>query len=263
MSRTLARGSRELRDGILAIPLWMMLAKRHVRISYRASRLGMFWSTLPLGAQMLVAGLVYGRITNAPFEVILPWIAAGLISWQFFAGFVSQSLNLFVEYGGLVRNYSRPYYAYLIAAYAISAFQALHNLVLLVVVLAVIGIGDPVAMLWVFPGFAVFTLAVGWIGMPLAILSLRFSMVSNVVIAILNLAFVVTPILYLPGALGSASWLVEINPLTHVVAMLREPLLGHVPAWKSVGTALAVAAAGWTASLSLIGRFRDRISYWV
>jgi lipopolysaccharide transport system permease protein len=263
MIRALTRGGREFWSGLRAAPLWMMLVRRHVRLTYRASKLGMFWATLPLGAQMLVTGVVYGRLTDAPFAVILPWIATGLIAWQFLGHFVNQALHLFGEYAGLIRNSDHPHYTYLIAAFAISALQALHNLVLLVAVAAIVGFHPRPEALWLVPGIVMFALAVGWLGMPLAISALRFPMASNVVGAVLNLAFVVTPILFMPSALQSAAWIVDLNPLTHVIALLREPLLGRVPSSTSMMVALALAAAGWIVALAITGRWRDRIAYWV
>lgn len=263
MMRLLIRGAREFLSGIGEVPLWVELSLRHVRLSYRTSKLGMFWSTLPLGAQMLIAGVVYGRLTSAPFAVILPWIAAGLVIWQFITNFVGQSLQLFSQYSYLVKNFDRSYFAYLMAAYAISAVQMLHNLVLLVAVALVVGLRPNIEILWVFPGFVLFTAAVGWLGMTLAVAAVRFPMAPNVVAAFFNLAYVATPILFMPSALHGAAWLTTINPLTHLIAMLREPLLGRALPMTSVLVTLCVAFVGWTVSLLVAGASRDRVAYWV
>ena len=118
-------------------------------------------------------------------------------------------------------------------------------MLIVVVVYLIVGFNPIHGLLWFAPGLLLFTLAVGWVGIPLALAAAYAPAVSNVVTIILNLAFVVSPILFLPSALGGKAWLLTLNPLTHIIAALREPLLGHSIPLVSVAVCLGLALIGW------------------
>jgi ABC-type polysaccharide/polyol phosphate export permease len=60
-----------------------------------------------------------------------------------------------------------------------------------------------------------------------------------------------------------ASLLATYNPLYHLIAIVRDPLLGKTPKalhWIFVG---AVTLLGWTLTIHVMGKFRHRVVYWL
>jgi lipopolysaccharide transport system permease protein len=57
--------------------------------------------------------------------------------------------------------------------------------------------------------------------------------------------------------------IVRLNPLTHVIEVVRAPLLQQAGAAESWAVAAATALIGWTATFLLFARTRHRIAYWI
>ncbi|MCL4630625.1 ABC transporter permease [Burkholderia multivorans] len=61
------------------------------------------------------------------------------------------------------------------------------------------------------------------IAMVVALLSARFRDLPQIVSALLQVAFYVTPIIFRPNALNRFSFIVEWNPLAYLINIVREP----------------------------------------
>jgi len=99
--------------------------------------------------------------------------------------------------------------------------------------------------------------------MVTGLLSARFRDLPQIVNALLQVAFYITPIVFRPNALTRFSWVVTYNPLGYLIAVVREPLMGEVPSASTYGICLGMAIVGWTIALLLTGRYIRRIAYWV
>jgi lipopolysaccharide transport system permease protein len=85
----------------------------------------------------------------------------------------------------------------------------------------------------------------------------------QIVAALMQIAFYITPIIYRPNALTRFSFIVDLNPLAHLIELVRAPLIGEWPSATTWGVAVGLAVAGWLFALGLTGRYLKRISYWV
>ncbi len=57
--------------------------------------------------------------------------------------------------------------------------------------------------------------------------------------------------------------LAEYNPLYHLIAIVRDPLLGKAPEplhWIAVAL---ITVVGWALTFHVMSRFRHRIVYWI
>jgi ABC-type polysaccharide/polyol phosphate export permease len=79
----------------------------------------------------------------------------------------------------------------------------------------------------------------------------------------LQLLFLVTPVIWMPALLGDAHWIADCNPLHSLIAVVREPLLGHAPAAWHYAVVLALTLLGGLAAALFYGRFRQRVVYWL
>ena len=54
----------------------------------------------------------------------------------------------------------------------------------------------------------------------------------------------------------------ELNPLYHLIDVVRAPFLGTVPSLTSYAVVLLITASGWILTYRVFSNFRKRISYW-
>jgi ABC-type polysaccharide/polyol phosphate export permease len=56
---------------------------------------------------------------------------------------------------------------------------------------------------------------------------------------------------------------VVLNPLAHLLELVRAPLLGHSISAHVYGLACVMTVAGCVITSALFARYRSRIAYWV
>ena len=79
----------------------------------------------------------------------------------------------------------------------------------------------------------------------------------------MRLIFFATPILWMPATSGRLMLLSELNPISHFVAIVRDPLMYDrlpVTSWWIV---LAINALGLVAGAVVYSATRRRIAHWV
>jgi len=85
----------------------------------------------------------------------------------------------------------------------------------------------------------------------------------HLVRAIMQVMFFLTPILYMPRQLGEKAAILDYNPFTHYLAIIREPIVyGTIPekSWIIVG---AITVIGWLFAFYLIKTRARNVAFWV
>jgi lipopolysaccharide transport system permease protein len=57
--------------------------------------------------------------------------------------------------------------------------------------------------------------------------------------------------------------LIDLNPATYLLAMIREPLLGRPIPLEMMSVCLGIGAVGWVITFLLLARYRHRVAYWL
>jgi ABC-type polysaccharide/polyol phosphate export permease len=113
------------------------------------------------------------------------------------------------------------------------------------------------------PGLLVIGLNLVWIGTALAVLNTRFRDVAQLVETALQIAVFATPIMWPVSALGGREFIADVNPIYHLIELMRAPLLGDMPSTLSWLVAVGVAAVGLVFAALLLRRVDRRIVYWL
>jgi ABC-type polysaccharide/polyol phosphate export permease len=141
----------------------------------------------------------------------------------------------------------------------------LHNFaVYFLVVLALKPSLLSITALLALPGLALVLLNGVWISLLFGIICLRFRDVPPVVSSALQIAMLITPLFWPADTLTGVKRFVfvELNPLYHVVDVVRGPLIGRAPETISYAVVFALAIGGWWLTYVVFKRFRKRIAYW-
>jgi len=62
---------------------------------------------------------------------------------------------------------------------------------------------------------------------------------------------------------GRASSFATYNPLYHLVAVIRDPMLGKAPEALDWFVVVLIAIFGWALTMYVMSKFRHRIVYWL
>jgi ABC-type polysaccharide/polyol phosphate export permease len=125
------------------------------------------------------------------------------------------------------------------------------------------GLAPTGAIVLAVPAVALILLNCAWISLLIGIACLRYRDLTPAVASGMQVLMFVTPVFWPPTLLGEKLALVsQLNPLFHLVLILRDPLLGSVPPLASWLWSIGFALAGWLVTLWIYGRYRDRFAYW-
>jgi lipopolysaccharide transport system permease protein len=95
------------------------------------------------------------------------------------------------------------------------------------------------------------------------LLSARFRDLPQIISALLQVAFYITPIIFRPDALNRFAFIVEWNPLAYLIEIVRAPLIGQMPSMLAWQVTIGMAVIGWPIALLMTGRYLKRLPYWV
>lgn len=254
---------KDLREALANWPLWGMLGWQDIRQRYRRSTIGPFWLTLSMGIMVASIGVVYAVLFNQEIDDYLPFVALGFILWGFISGVMVDGCQAFVNAEAIVKQSRLPLSLHIFRVVWRHIIIFAHNFVIYGIVLVVFRIWPGWHALWAIPGLALWALNAFWVVLVLGIVCARFRDIPQIVNSVIQLGFLVTPIIWKPSLMGRRAVLVNVNPVHHFIEILRMPLLGETPDTLSWSVALGVTAAGWLFTFELFRRYRWRIAYWL
>lgn len=257
-----------LRDIVAAArryPLVGMLGWQDVRQRYRRSALGPFWLTISMGVMIGTIGVVFGQIFNAPMTEFLPFLAAGMIMWAFMSSVISEGCTGFISAEGIIKQLPIPLFVHLLRMIWRNVLILGHNLVILPLVFLAVGKPLSLVALLSVPGFFLVAVNLAWVALILAVLCARYRDLPQIVGSILQVVFYLTPIMWMPSLLPqrAALYLLELNPIFHLLEIVRAPLLGQLPSVTNWLVSSVLALIGWGLALAIYGRYKRRIAYWL
>lgn len=236
-----------------------------IRQRYRRSVLGPFWITVSMAVMIAALGIVFGAVLKSPMESYLPFLTIGLIMWTFMSTVVTEGCTAFTSVEGMIRQMPIPFFVYVLRMYWRNTIILGHNLLIYPFVCLILGKSISLTALWAIPGFAVVSLNLLWIAVCCAVFCTRFRDVTQIIGSLVQVAFYISPIIWMPAALPAraANMILEPNPIYHMLAVIRDPILGVTPVMLNWTVTIGMACVGWLFALWLLGRARHRIAYWL
>jgi ABC-type polysaccharide/polyol phosphate export permease len=253
----------DLQAGARDWRLSRLLAWQDIKQRYRRSTLGPIWLTLSSGIQMLTMSMLSSFLFNAPVQKAIPFVCAGMLFWQLITGMINDGAALFVSSSSYITQIKCPFSVFVMQVIWRNLFIATHNAVIYIVVALIFAVIPSASMLLWPLGLALDMICVSWIVLFCATVSARYRDVPIMIQNLLTVLLWLTPLMYFPEQLGSKRFLADYNPFTHMIALLREPLLGGTPTLNDWLVVLAIAVLGWIGTLLFFARFRARIVYWL
>jgi ABC-type polysaccharide/polyol phosphate export permease len=219
-----------------------------------------------MAVQIATMGIVFGLIFKINLHDYLPFLASSIVIW----GLISASLNEgalgFISAESLIRQLPLNPYVHLLRVLWKNLITFAHNFAILPIVF--IAVWHPVnfALLLFVPGLALLAINLLWISAILGLLSTRYRDAPPILTSLVTMAFYVTPIMWLPNLIGDsqvAHLLLGLNPLYHLVQIVRLPVLGQFPTPENWSISLVLAIAGWLLATLVMRKYKNRIAYWV
>jgi lipopolysaccharide transport system permease protein len=254
---------RDLFSAVRNWTLWTALGWNDIRQRYRRSVLGPFWITCSMAVFITLLGVIYGNIFKIELRTYLPYLTLGYIIW----GFVSQATNessiAFQESERIIRQIRLPYSIFVLRVVWRNFIVFLHTIVIFVPVAMFYDVRPGLVGLLALPGLALVYINQVWVTLALAIICTRYRDVQQIVATAIQLMLFATPIMWPISALSNAAIIAYVNPLYHMIELVRAPMLGEIPSKLSWLVVIACAVVGWTIAILLLRRATQRLVFWL
>jgi lipopolysaccharide transport system permease protein len=242
---------------------WLSLVRMDLQARYRRSMLGIGWSLLHPIATTLVLCVAFHKIFHVPIREYVPFLMAGLAWWGYVTGAISRGCQCFVEAESYIRQHPVPMAIYPLRT-ALGAM--IHFLIALMIVLLLTwffkGFSNLAALPSLIVGMAIL-LVFGWsMAVVAGYVNTVFRDIQHLTDIAFQVLFYLTPVMYPPEVLvrTEMTWLVQYNPLVHLLKIVRDPLIaGEVPSWRAYGAATATAVCAAGVAMLLLGKLQRKV----
>lgn len=242
-----------------------ILIARNLKIRYKSSVLGFFWSLLSPLFLIVIYSVFLGVLR---FAVDLPALVCGIFVWQFLAMCMGDALFAVVGNANLVTKTAFPRTVLPVSMVAANLVNFLFSCIVLVIYL--IAVRANPGPLWLLPAVLLLhtALCLG-IGCLFSSLNVFFRDMEHILSVVMLAWFFLSPVIYsidrVTDHFGPViQTLFFANPMTGILTGYRVALLGHpFPPWPLMAlswtVALVIFAVGVTVYRQLESRFADEL----
>jgi lipopolysaccharide transport system permease protein len=251
-----------LRELWQARELGFFLVWRDVKIRYKQTALGAAWAVLQPLMMMIVFTIFFGRMAGMPSgDLPYPLFAfAGLLPWTFFACAIANGGNSVVMSERLITKIYFPRLAIPFASVGAALVDFLIAFAMLLVLMAWYGVAPGWGFLAAPVVLAVIVLAALAVGTTLAALQVAYRDFRYVIPFLVQVWLFATPTVYMQpnrgGGMGLAT-LLELNPMSVLIASFRAACLGGTIPWGPFAIATAAVVLAFVAGCLYFRRVEE------
>jgi ABC-type polysaccharide/polyol phosphate export permease len=236
-------------------------------LQYRKTMVGPLWVVMGPTLFITTLGLLFAKIGNTPIEIFLPHLTVGVVTWTLMSGFVIGSTTVFRRAKAQIMQGGMS----IVDIVTVDVFRTivmfLHQVIIIFAVLYIHDVPFTLNSLLSLLGFLILVANGAWLTMLFGMLGARYRDLQEVITAVMRIAFLATPIIWMPfssgGRGGVMSAFLTYNPFYHFLEIVRAPLLGNPIAEGSWPVVLAITALGFLVTYLFYRRVGMRIALWV
>ncbi len=243
------------------------LVSKNIKLQYRNSVLGMFWTFLQPLLTMIVLSVVFNNIFGRDSSKVVNYpvfLLCGRLLHEFFTSSTKRAMKSIRSRSSIIKKVYVPKYIYPLSSVISKFITFLISLSVLVVVIIYFNITNtnPITLtpnlLWAIPAVVVlFFFSLG-VGMILATLNVFFKDIENIYDVFCLLLFYVTPIVYTADRLEYSAdsvvgILIRLNPMYGFIEMFRGAVLHGAEFFTYFDMNLFYYCCGVSAVVMVIG----------
>lgn len=204
-------------------PLLTELVSRDIKIKYRRSVLGVFWTVLNPLLMMVILSIVFSNIFKFDVENFPLYVLSGQVIFNFFNDATTSSMTAILTNASLIKKVYVPKYLFVLSRVVSSFINLMASFSALLIMMIV----SRVELHWeMILSIIPLTMTVGFslgIGLILAALTVRFRDIMHLYAVFTTGLMYLTPVIYPMSILTeSIKRIVMLNPLTNYLMMFRD-----------------------------------------
>ncbi len=235
-------------------------------ISYRRTSLGPLWLLVGPSLFVIILGALYSEIGAVKPVEFVPHLSIGLVLWTFISGVIVKSGTIYQRKRPQIMQGVMPLPAIVNVDIFSHLFIVAHQAVIVIGVLLYFQIPLSLYSLTSLIGFALIIANGIWTTRVFGILGVRYRDINEIFQAVMRIAFLATPIIWMPGDFGRGAVMDTVlvfNPFYHFIELVRAPLLGNPVTLLNWTVVLAITAFGYVLAHFMMRRYNKLVPLWL
>jgi lipopolysaccharide transport system permease protein len=244
---------------------WWFTATARTKERFARTALGSFWLGLSNLLSIGSLAFVYGSVFKVKdFSHYVVYLGLGLVVWNTIAGSVQAAPALFKTNAGNIKNTSMHPIFYTLEEWSFQTQTFFQSFSLVLIALS-----------FFQPSLIANFLTVGllpllnlilfiyWFPILICLVGAEYEDLFQLIPIVLQLMFLLSPVLYQKEALGSLGWTADINPLYRVMSGLRHALIAGEDRLGYTFIILGFNILGILVSIAALEKGRKRLPFLV
>jgi len=210
--------------------VWWFTATARTKARFVRTKLGSLWLGLTNLLSVAVLAAVYGTVFKVQdIQQYAVFLGVGMVLWTALSGAISSAPNLFEHSRENINNINIPPIFYALEEWAFQLQTFGQSLLMVALGLSIFEPQlIPNLFLFGIPGVLNLIVFMFWLPLIVCLLGARYKDLYQLVPIVLQLVFLLSPILYTKKSLGEYSWIATFNPLYQAFGPLRDSMIsGH------------------------------------
>ncbi|NNF02482.1 MAG: ABC transporter permease, partial [Bacteroidia bacterium] len=216
------------------------LATRNLKLKYKNSTLGFFWSLLTPLLYLIIFTIIFSQafpnIENYPLFAL-----TGLVFWTFFANASNQVVQSVVASAGILKSVNVPTIIFPVSNLIAELFNLMLSFIPFVVLMYFFGFRPAIETIFIIPFLIMFSMFTLGFSLIICTFNVFYRDIGILWNTLLPALFYFTPIAYSAKLIPEKYvWALKFNPLFHFINMVRDIL--YYNSWPSLDLLAIVAS---------------------
>ena len=187
--------------------------------SFRRSYIGIFWISLTALAYIFCIGFMFPYFFSGNLVESIFHVSYGIIFWFFFSITLRESCDTFPLNQGLIFSQNISYMVYILQIFFKNTIVFLVNILFLIIFIIVFDIN--INLLYFGLSIIIFFLITFSLAIIFSIVSTRYKDFSSMIGLMLQLGFILSPIIWNEKILGENTWILKYNFFYHIISLVK------------------------------------------
>lgn len=217
----------DFKSSLKKYTLWSELAKLELKVRFRGTYFGVLWVLMALVLKVGMISLVYSLVLNKPLKEYVLFLSIGVLTWNYISALIVTSTLSFLKAVNYFNQMNMPHFIFVFqTVYRETLILLLYQILAIPVILLYFGFeGISAIWLWSLLGYLIIVLNGIFAGAWLGWVATRFRDVQHLVSNLIMILFIVTPVLWPPPEGSENHLYFMLNPLYHLLEMVRAPII--------------------------------------
>jgi homopolymeric O-antigen transport system permease protein len=243
--------------------MWLYLAWNDIKARYRRTIIGPLWLVLANAITIIGMAVIWSIIFKMDIKEYFPILTGSMVCWSLISSTIVESGTTFSQNANLIQNIPMSIYLPSLRLLSRNIMTFAHNFIIFVFVALFCGVKINSYTLLFFPFLFVILMNFFFLSFTLGLIGVRYRDFPQFLTAFMSVLIFITPVMWEPSMLGSRSFIAYLNPFTHVLLVMRKPLLGQLPEMISIGCVIGMTIINFIFMMVMAKKYSTRIPYWV